>query len=101
MSDQSTPSISPAVSNATAADAKRDRDRLVSIHNERLKLTANYVNAIAGTLFAVGGVGSIITATTVAVPAAIGPLIAAGVICMGLSGSLHMLAVKSLGDLTS
>lgn len=67
-------------------------------HNERLKLTATYVNGVAIALIAVGGFAPVVTVlVNQAAPSATVLLLA--VICQGLSVVLHLIARRVLREL--
>lgn len=68
------------------------------VHNERLKLTATYVNGLAIAVFAVGGFAPILNfiAASIAPGYAVACFV---VICFPLSFALHLLARRMLEDL--
>ncbi|MBP7001811.1 hypothetical protein [Amaricoccus sp.] len=69
------------------------------IHNERTKLTATFINGMALTVFAVGGLAPFIAAAY----GAEGPrpvLLLMALYCLGVSFTLHYLARRVLGKLT-
>ncbi|MBE7202805.1 MAG: amino acid transporter protein [Parafilimonas terrae] len=71
------------------------------IANERTKLTATYVNAIAGSIFTVGGLAPIFavlyTSSPPGVPVPV--IIGIAVICWVASGTLHYAARRSAKEL--
>ena len=77
----------------------KDADRKsLSIHNERVKLTATWLNGLAVAVFAVGGLAPIFSA--LGRDASVSPFVALGsVICIGASPALHSWARRTLKDL--
>ncbi|MCJ2096827.1 amino acid transporter protein [Methylobacterium sp. J-072] len=75
--------------------------RTVLIANERTKLTAGYVNAIAGSIFTVGGLAPIFailyTSNTPSVPIPV--MVGIAVVCWITSGTLHYAAWGLLREL--
>jgi hypothetical protein len=77
-------------------------DLATTIHNERTKLTATWLNGVAIALMAVGGFAPTISylAATVSAPS---PewLTTTSAACFGFSVALHFMARKVLGRLRS
>ena len=75
--------------------------RSVLVANERTKLTATYVNAIAGSIFTVGGSAPIFAVLYTSGPPSLpGPVIVGlAVICWITSGILHYAARRYLKEL--
>ncbi len=71
-----------------------------TVHNERTKLTATFLNGLAVAIFAVGGLAPAFTTLygdrPVALPLALGVLV-----CLLASGALHYWARRSLRGLRS
>lgn len=78
-----------------------DDERIKLIANERVKLTATYLNGIAVAVFAVGGFAPFIT--TALSPAPLGsslvPVLSVMVICWIMSGAIHWMARTPLKDM--
>lgn len=69
------------------------------VENEQAKLTANFINGVALTVFAVGGLSPFIAAAY----GAAGPrplLLVMALYCLGVSFALHYLARRVLRRLT-
>lgn len=77
-------------------------DLATTIHSERTKLTATWLNGVAIALMAVGGFAPTISyfAATVSTPSP-GWLTATGAACFLFSTVLHFMARKVLGRLRS
>lgn len=77
--------------------------RTILIVNERKKLTANYVNAIAGSIFAVGGLVPIFavlhTSSPPSVP--IPGVVCIAIVCWIASASRHYAVRRFLKELVS
>ncbi len=68
------------------------------VHNERVKLTATFLNGLGIAAFAVGGLAP----SLAAVNAGSGPTFftaIVGVVCIGLAFALHLAARRILGRL--
>jgi hypothetical protein len=72
--------------------------RTITIHNERVKLTATYMNAAASAVLAIGVLTPIAAAAFYASVRS-GAAILGGLIALVVSVLLHMFARTSLGDL--
>jgi hypothetical protein len=71
-----------------------------TVHNERLKITAAFLNGIAIAIFAIGGLAPAIQAGRVTVESEpLGGTILVVVICAGVAGILHLAARELLGGL--
>jgi hypothetical protein len=71
------------------------------VHNERVKLTATYLNGLAIAIFAVGGLAPLVAVLSgTANPTALTSIAALTTICVVLSGVLHLVAKRHLGQLT-
>lgn len=75
-------------------------DIATTIHNERIKLTAAFLNAMGVAIFAVGGLAPAFTTLYGDRPITI-PLILGVVICLLASATLHYGARRSLRGLRS
>lgn len=78
--------------------APDEQKRLDTVHNERQKITATYVNGLGFALFAVGGVAPIIGSLNHLGPVGIGSIVVPAV-CFASSGALHWFARRVLGGL--
>ncbi|MDP4022951.1 hypothetical protein Q8W71_09980 [Methylobacterium sp. NEAU 140] len=82
-------------------DEKKAEERAKSVHNERTKLTASYVNTVAGGVFTVGGLTPIFavlyTNATSGVPT--WAVILISLVCWIVSAALHYRARVYLGEL--
>ncbi|KQO69902.1 hypothetical protein ASF22_17515 [Methylobacterium sp. Leaf87] len=81
--------------------AAKPSTRTLLIANERAKLTAGYVNAVAGSVFTVGGLAPtfavLYTNTTPVIP--LWAIVGISVVCWIASGALHVSARRYLGEL--
>ncbi len=70
------------------------------LSNEQVKLTATYLNGIAITIFAVGGLAPLVALVSgTASPSAVPLIIALTSVCVVLSGALHLIARRHLRQL--
>ena len=75
-------------------------DLQATIHNERTKLTATWLNGLAIALLAIGGFAPFVSFISSAQPAvSIGVLGFVGLVCLFMSAGLHLVARKVLGRL--
>ena len=72
------------------------------VDNERVKLTATWLNTLATAIFAVGGFGPIVSYGFGLVPSSIDRLtvIAAAGTCLAVSTTIHLVARGVLGGLS-
>ncbi|ABD87175.1 hypothetical protein [Rhodopseudomonas palustris] len=72
------------------------------VRNERLKLTANWLNTLATAIFAVGGFGPLVSYGFGLVPSSIDRLtvIAAAGTCLVVATTIHLAARGVLGSLS-
>jgi hypothetical protein len=72
-----------------------------TVHNERLKITAAFLNGLAIAIFAIGGLTPAIQAgrVTTLPPELLGGTILVVIICAGVAGILHLAARELLGGL--
>jgi hypothetical protein len=71
------------------------------VENEQVKLTATYLNGVAITMFAVGGLApvvALVSGATTSTPVALVAVLTT--VCVGLSGALHLVAKRHLRQLT-
>ena len=72
------------------------------VQNERIKLTATYLNAVAVAIFAVGTFAPVVALVSGAVnPSTVGPTAILASVCVLTSLGLHLVARRSLGNLQS
>jgi sterol desaturase/sphingolipid hydroxylase (fatty acid hydroxylase superfamily) len=69
-----------------------------TIHNERTKLTAAWLNGLAIAVFAIGGISPMFAALYGAAPITVTPAIG-GLICFMASSALHYWARRTLKGL--
>jgi hypothetical protein len=70
------------------------------VANEQVKLTSTYVNGLAIAIFAVGGLAPFVAMVSgTAQPAALLPIAALNIVCVLLSGILHLVAKRHLRQL--
>ena len=72
-----------------------------TVHNERPKITAAFLNGLAIAIFAIGGLAPAVQAgrVTTSQPEPLGGTILVVVICAGVAGILHLTARELLGGL--
>ena len=82
-------------------DERKAAERLRTVANERAKLTAGYVNTIAGSVFGIGGLAPIFAVlyapSTPSIP--IGVIIGISLVCSIASGALRYVGRRYLGEL--
>lgn len=70
------------------------------IHNERVELTATYLNGLAIAIFAVGGLAPLVAIVSGTVQTGAVQVAVLATVCVGASMSLHLLARHSLSRLS-